>query len=178
MKLLKIIIALIILSSLTSCAGKKIVPEFRINGVIMPNEAMNIVLANEEKKEIRIIWYYSRVYDKKIVTPKDSEIVKEKQPLNMEVPKILSSDTSEVGINVLVFNPHFLRYRIVMLEPNEKKVYEGIRDNFEVFLNGPIAKDRQFKIGARIDLMGENRSFVANSAIIEDLVYTINSSAD
>lgn len=108
-----------------------------------------------------------------------SEVVQERQLLDMRVPKMLPPDTSAVGINVIVYNPNFLRFRIVMSDPltfQERKVDEVIRGHYELFFDGPISNDRQFRISGRVDLIGKNGSFVADSADIGDLVYSINSS--
>lgn len=172
--LFRIIVVSVFLAILASCGGKQIVPEIRINGLAMPNEADNAILSTSEKKQVKVIWHYLRVYERKLQSQNLTEVVQEKQPLDMSTPKTLPSDTLEVGINIFVFNPHFLRYRIVMFDPNERKIYEGIRDNYGIFLKGPIAKNRQWKINAKIDLLDEKGSFVVDSANTDDLIYSID----
>lgn len=86
------------------------------------------------------------------------EMVQDIQPLNTRVQGTLPSDTSAVGINVIVHNHNFLRFRIVMsgsLTFQERKFYEGNRDRYELVPNGPISSNRQFRISIRVDLIGE-----------------------
>lgn len=176
MKFLRIILAVISIAVLFSCRTN---PEVRINGFLVPNEVQNSVISDPERKQMRVIWYYTRGYEKTIHGKTMSEVVQEKQPLDMNVPKTLPPDTSAVGINVIVYNPNFLRFRIVMLDPltfQERKVYEGIGDHYELVLNGPVSSDRQFRISGRVDLIGENGSFVVDSALVGDLVYSIEPS--
>ncbi len=174
-KALKIIIALFFFAILASCSQKADF-SLRVNGVSMPNEVQNVILSDAQNRKIQVSWYFYRMHNKTIRSQGMSEVVSEKQPLDFQMPKKLSSDTTQVGINILVYNPYFLRFRIVMSDPKERKVYEGIRDYYEVTLNGSIAKDRQYQIGARVDLMEKNGSFVVDSANIEDLTYSIDSS--
>lgn len=172
---LKMIIALFFLAMLASCSQKANF-SLRVNGVSMPNEIQNVILSDSQNRKMQVSWYYHRTHNRTIQSQGMSEAVPEKQPLDFQVPKVLSSDTTQVGISVIVYNPHFLRFRIVMSDPKERKVYEGIRDYYEVTLNGPIAKDRQCQVNAMVDLMGKNGSFVADSANIGDLIYSIDSS--
>ncbi len=171
----KMIIVLFFIAILASCSQKADF-SLRVNGVSMPNEVQNVILSDAQNRKIQVSWYFYRMHNKTIRSQGMSEVVSEKQPLDFQMPKKLSSDTTQVGINILVYNPYFLRFRIVMSDPKERKVYEGIRDYYEVTLNGPIAKDRQCQVNARVDLMGKNGSFVADSANIGDLMYSIDSS--
>lgn len=170
----KIIIALFFLAILASCSQKADF-SLRVNGMLMPNEVQNVILSDAQNRNVQVSWYYHRTHNKTIQSQGMSEVVPEKQPLDFQIPKKLSSDTTQAGISVIVYNPYFLRFRIVMLEPEERKIYEGIRDYYEVTLNGPIAKDRQCQVNARVDLMGKNGSFVASSANIGNLIYSIDS---
>lgn len=171
----KIIIALFFILTVTSCSQKANF-SLKVNGMLMPNEIQNVILSDSKNREVRVSWYYYRMYNKTIRSQGMSEVVPEKQPLDFQMPKKLSSDTTQVGINIIVYNPYFLRFRIVMSDSKERKVYEGVRENYEVALNGPIDKDRQCQVNARVDLMEKNGSFVADSANIGDLIYSIDSS--
>ncbi len=175
----KVIIALFFLSLTVSCAKRADI-SVRMNGVLMPKEIQNSILSSGENKKIRVVWYYYRTHNKTFRSQGISEVIQEEQPLDFfQMPKELPSDTSQVGIRIIVYNPYFLRFRISVLDGSskeEKKVYDGIKENHEVVLTGPIVKDRQCQVSARIELIGKNGSFVADSADIGDLVYSISSS--
>lgn len=177
-KIIIAIIALLFIAVTVSCAKRADI-SVKVNGVLMPREIQNSILSSDENKKIKVVWYYYRTHNKTIRSQGISEVIQEEQPLDFQMPKELPSDTSQVGIRIIVYNPYFLRFRISVLDGSskeEKKIYDGIKENHEVILTGPIAKDRQCRISARVDLIGKNGSFVADSADIGDLVYSINSS--
>jgi len=172
----RVIISLFFLAILASCSTTKANFSLRVNGMLMPNETQNVMLSDAQNRNVQVSWYYYRMHNKTIQSQGMSEVVPERQPLDFQMPKTLSSDTTQAGINIIIYNPYFLRFRIVMLDPEERKVYEGIRDYYEVTLNGPNAKDRQYQVNARVDLMGKNGSLVTNSVNIGGLIYSIDSS--
>lgn len=174
--LLKIVTALFLLVLIASCSAKTDI-SVRVNGVLMPNEVQNSILSLNKDKGIRIVWYYYRTHSKTIRSQGMSEVIQEEQPLDFQMPKVLPSDTTQVGIRIFVYNPFLLRFRISDSSEGKEgnKIYDGIRDNYETSLNGSVAKDRQNQIGARVDLMGNNGSLVVSSVNIGDLIYSIDS---
>lgn len=167
---------------LTACATVPRV-DLRINGIEMPTEAQAeyFTLYDASGKHSMVVyWYYVQEIPQRISARGNSEVVLENQPLGLNLPKKFPANTKMVGIHLFVYNPDFLKFRVVkkVKGPNieiRKQIYQGIRNYLTVVLKGPLMKDQSLELSARIELM-QDSGVVADSDDLGNLVYSIGSS--
>lgn len=183
LKILKSVFsALLVLLSLAACAATTRV-NLRINGIEMPAQAQAEVFSLRDQAGTRlamtVFYYFVCTRPKKIKVRGSNDVIMENRPLDFQVPKKLPGDTKMVGIRLFVYNPEFLKFRVVKEVSgdvtNKDIVYQGVRNYFNAVLEGPVEAGKQFELAARIELMRDD-GFVADSGELGDLVYTVSSS--
>jgi hypothetical protein len=127
--------------------------EIYVDGYPAPQE---LNMAWSPDRSVALTWFFSRWYLKKLENEGFSEFVEYPQHLSFEALNKLPSDTTNVVINLQIYNPHRRKYRLVKIVKSEKKSRDEhfgkwtIRERNSVSANGPLTPDREISISVQL----------------------------
>lgn len=160
---------------LFGCSPKMIV---HVDGYPSPEE-VDVLWSRDGSVAMK--WFFSRWFMKRIESRGFSENIEYPEHLLFDRRNILPSDTTNVVINVQVYNPHMKRYRLVksVTVGNQEEVEAiagwTIREVQHTVIPGPIIANKEIKLSVRI-VSGEEESLSEQMISTGELIYMIEPS--